>query len=226
MKITVKRKKVKYLRLTVADENNVYVTAPLEMTDAFISRIIREKQSWINKKIALKRHEKAKYDTLFSSEKVLLGGKEFNVTFADVPNACCVDNFLILPRLKSLSNELTQKAISDYLMQIAKKILPKRVSYWGEMMSLCPTAIKIKNYKSSSTARWGTCNGLGQITLNCKLVQLPEKLMDYVVIHELCHLKNLNHSEEFWAQVSRYVKDLNVVKSELRSYGFLTTINN
>lgn len=224
MRIMIKRKNVKYLRLTVTSEDCLTITAPMYLSDSFINRIIKEKQAWIDKKIALKRSEKDEFKPFFEGEKVLFAGKTLTITFADVPNACNVDDILILPRSKSTSNELIKKAISDYIMFTAKKILPKRVAYWGEKMALCPTAIKIKNYKSSTTSHWGACNGNGQITLNCKLVQLPENLMDYVVIHELCHLKNLNHSEEFWSHVAQYVDNLSNTKAELRKYGFLTVV--
>jgi len=66
--------------------------------------------------------------------------------------------------------------------------------------------------------KWGSCSGLNNINLNAKLVELPEHLMDYVILHELLHLKVKNHSKEFWAQLNTLVSDAKKIDKELKKY--------
>lgn len=75
-----------------------------------------------------------------------------------------------------------------------------------------PQKIIIRNQRSV----WGTCNSKGTISINAKCCLLPEKLFEYVLIHELCHLSKLNHSPEFWNLVSRYIPDWSKKRAELR----------
>ena len=107
--------------------------------------------------------------------------------------------------------------IENYLRQLAKNLLPKCVAFWGEKLSLCPTNIQIKYLKS----KWGSCNGDGEIVLNVRLIQLPTRLMEYVIVHELCHLKNLNHSENFWQSVQKVFENYQDLHNELREFEYL-----
>lgn len=80
----------------------------------------------------------------------------------------------------------------------AKKDLIERIDRWQEVLKLYPKAIKLRPYKSC----WGSCNRRGLVALNTLLMMAPSVVRDYVVVHELCHLKHLNHSPKFWAEVA------------------------
>lgn len=217
MKVIVVRKKLKTLTIRIVDENSVNITVPFDMDIKSIEKILSLKGKWIENKLREKKELIQKNSSIYSLKHVLLYGKKYEIAFSDVPNVCYVEDFIILPNSKAGFPEEIKKTLNSYLTQLAKNILPKYVSSWGEKMSLCPTAIKIKNLKS----KWGSCNGNGEIVLNVKLIHLPIRLIEYVVVHELCHLKNLNHSELFWKSVKIYFPDLDVVRKQLHEYDFL-----
>lgn len=75
--------------------------------------------------------------------------------------------------------------------------------------------IRIKNQKT----RWGSCSKKGNLNFNYKILLLPEKLQDYLVVHELCHLKEFNHSRNFWVLVSQAVPDFRSARQELNTFG-------
>lgn len=97
----------------------------------------------------------------------------------------------------------------------AKKVIPDRVKYYADIMGVTFGKITIKNQKT----RWGSCSSKGNLNFNCLLMLTPDKVRDYVVIHELCHLKQMNHSKMFWAEIEKVMPDYKVYRQWLSQNG-------
>ncbi len=98
--------------------------------------------------------------------------------------------------------ELSSEKIKE-LKKRAKDVLPERVRYYSELMNLFPTALKI----TSAKTRFGSCSGKNSICFSCRLMQYPIEAIDYVVVHELAHIKHKNHSKKFYDLIEKYLPD-------------------
>ena len=103
---------------------------------------------------------------------------------------------------QSQKKELSPQEVK-LLVTRAKRIIPQRVRYYADLMGVTYGRITIRMQKS----RWGSCSGKGNLNFNCLLMRTPETILDYVVVHELCHLKEMNHSPRFWAEVEKILPD-------------------
>lgn len=97
----------------------------------------------------------------------------------------------------------------------AKQYIPQRVAYFHQFTGGNYTSITIRDQKS----RWGSCSGRGTLSFNYRLMLAPPKILDYVVVHELCHLTYMNHSREFWSMVESVLPDYKSCKKYLRDHG-------
>ena len=89
----------------------------------------------------------------------------------------------------------------------------ERVKYWNQFYNFSYNRINIKNQKT----RWGSCSKKGNLNFNYKIVHLPKELLDYLVVHELCHLKEFNHSKNFWQLVGQTIPDYKIYRTRLKS---------
>ncbi|WP_148714156.1 M48 family metallopeptidase [Chitinolyticbacter meiyuanensis] len=103
-------------------------------------------------------------------------------------------------------------ALARFLQRSARTYFSERVAVWSARMGLAPRALKL----TSARTRWGSCTSAGDIRLNWRLLQAPPEVIDYVVIHELAHLAELNHSERFWAIVEAHSPAWRVHRDWLR----------
>lgn len=88
-------------------------------------------------------------------------------------------------------------------IRAAKELLPQRVAYWSERMGLKPAQVRI----TSAQRRFGSCGANGHVCFSWRLMQYPMEAIDYVVVHELAHLKHMNHSPDFHALVAQHLPD-------------------
>ncbi len=111
-----------------------------------------------------------------------------------------------------------QKFTSDEIHSLADKALefiPKRVKYYTKIMGVSYGRITIRNQVS----RWGSCSAKGNLNFNCLLMLCPAEVLDYVVVHELCHPKEMNHSKKFWNEVSQFYPGYEQHKKWLKEHG-------
>lgn len=101
------------------------------------------------------------------------------------------------------------------LTDLALKIIPVKVKYFAGVMNVNYGRITIRNQKT----RWGSCSAKRNLNFNCLLMLAPDEVVDYVVVHELCHLIEMNHSKKFWAQVEQVMPDYKKHKQWLKDYG-------
>ena len=101
------------------------------------------------------------------------------------------------------------------LAQRAKTVIPARVAYYAPIVGVTYGNITIRHQRT----RWGSCSSQGNLNFNCLLMLAPEKVIDYVVVHELCHRKEMNHSPKFWAEVERILPDYRERRRWLRENG-------
>lgn len=111
---------------------------------------------------------------------------------------------------EKLTNEDIQKLAKEAL-----DILPKKVEYYAKIIGVTYGRITIRNQKT----RWGSCSAKGNLNLNCLLMLTPEEVQDYVVVHELCHRKQMNHSKQFWEEVGKILPDYRERRTWLKEHG-------
>jgi predicted metal-dependent hydrolase len=111
-------------------------------------------------------------------------------------------------------DDFIKRKVNEALRTEAEKVLLPRLQYLADLHDF--------DYRSASIAilrsRWGSCDNKANIKLNAYLIQLPPQVIDYVLLHELNHTKNLNHSRKFWDDLTNIFPDLHKVKKELKSY--------
>lgn len=96
----------------------------------------------------------------------------------------------------------------------ARRVITERVKYYQKIYGVAYKRLAIRNQKS----RFGSCSAQGNLNFNYRLLFLPEHLRDYVIVHELCHLRELNHSGKFWALVARTIPDYQARKRDLQAF--------
>lgn len=111
-------------------------------------------------------------------------------------------------------DKLTRQDI-ERLAEQAVREMPKKVAKYAEEMGVTYGRITIRNQKS----RWGSCSGKGNLNFNCLLMLAPEEVQDYVVVHELSHRKEMNHSVQFWNEVERVLPNYKSHKLWLKQHG-------
>ena len=97
----------------------------------------------------------------------------------------------------------------------ARDIFTKRVEYYHQFTGGNYTTITIRDQKS----RWGSCSSRGTLSFNYRLVFAPPKVLDYVVVHELCHFTHMNHSKDFWNMVASVMPEYKIYKKWLKEHG-------
>lgn len=101
------------------------------------------------------------------------------------------------------------------MVQWAKETLPERVSFWASRVGVDYGRITVRRQHS----RWGSCSSKGNLNFNCLLALVPETVLDYIIVHELCHRKHMNHTPAFWAEVARFLPDYETARSWLKNEG-------
>tara|TARA_A200000113_G_scaffold221499_1_gene233447 strand:- start:158 stop:844 length:687 start_codon:yes stop_codon:yes gene_type:complete len=187
-------------------DGQVRVRAPRSLSDKRIDDLIKKRIPWIKKKLeeCVKRPkaiEKKYVDgQIFSylGKNYALRIIESNEAFVKLKNGCFV---VATPKSKLGKAEQVQALLSDWFRVHAKKYLQERTEKFAEVIGVSPTSVSTKNYK----ARWGSCSTNGAIDYNWKIIQAPKKVIDYIVVHELCHLLEHNHSPKYWSFVEKFM---------------------
>ncbi len=125
-----------------------------------------------------------------------------------------------LKKMQERANEAPKgKTLSEQdiklLVTRAKRILPPKVDKYAKIIGVDYNHITIRLQKS----RWGSCSGKGNLNFNCLLMRAPEEIIDYVVVHELCHRLEMNHSDRFWAHVEKVIPDYKERRKWLKEHG-------
>ena len=120
---------------------------------------------------------------------------------------------------KRLREQYRELALSEEELQElatqAMTLIPQKVRYYAQIIGVTYGRITIRNQRT----RWGSCSGKGNLNFNCLLLLMPEEVLDYVVVHELCHRKEMNHSARFWAEVEKILPDYRQRRKWLKDNG-------
>lgn len=115
---------------------------------------------------------------------------------------------IIKYKLKRQNNNFEFKQYKSRALEIAKQ----RIAYFNAIYQFKINKVTIKNQRT----RWGSCSKKGNLNFNYKIALLPKKLSDYIIVHELCHLKELNHSQKFWNLVAKTIPDYKKIKKQFK----------
>lgn len=114
--------------------------------------------------------------------------------------------------------EPTEKLTREKVIALADealKVIPERVEYFAKVIGVTYGKITVRNHKT----RWGSCSSKGNLNFNCLLMLAPPEVLDYVVVHELCHRKQMNHSKAFWLEVEKVLPNYKEVRKWLKEEG-------
>lgn len=214
----------------IVTADSVELVAPAKMSTKLLHQFADNKNDWIiatQKKIQQKIQSIARLSPLLYKEGSLLmySGQQYPLTLQFVNCSQVTVNFKIaftavLPIPFKLDNEqvcsdLIRKSYIDFLWQQSLKKVEQAAKKYGELYRLRPRSIRVREQKS----RWGSCGIHNDIYMNWLLILAPDAVLEYVVIHELCHIKHRNHSKNFWDLVAEYCPDYNSHRIWLKQHG-------
>ena len=216
------RSRRKTVAIIVERSGAVVVRAPLRTPKARIEEIVAQKEKWIVRKQAQAQQQQAQQQThrYEDGEQFYYLGKAYPLKLVDRqrrPLALEGDQFTMNRSRQAQAEQI----FTAWYRQQAHIILPIRVAQYAGTSGLgTPVRLRI----TSARTRWGSCGSKGSINFSWRLVMAPLPVIDYVVVHELAHLKELNHSKAFWALVKGVLPDYKGRHRWMKNNGHLFTL--
>jgi len=207
------RSKRKTLSLTINENAELVIRAPLRLSIKKIQDFINEKESWINRKQAIIENQIK--DVTSNQNKLLYLGSLFPINI----NQSATKDFMFTGEefiANSIEPNLLSLSIKKWYKKKFREIAIPRVTYFAEQHNLMVNQVRIKNQKTM----WGSCSSKNNINLNYLLLMAPMKVIDYVIIHELVHTIHRNHSIDFWSSVESIMPDYKEHKLWLKANGY------
>ncbi len=213
------RRRKKTLTITIDPGNGVRVLVPARTPNAEIEAIVRKRAGWILRKLAEERPE-PQPRRFTTGEKLHYLGREVplvvQLTADQAPSVSLEADALMVACPVRLSEEDRTAAIEQALLgwyrERAAGLLRESVARWQPEVGVSPARISIGDQKT----RWGSCSSKGSLRFNLRLAMVPQALIDYVAVHELCHLLEANHSPSFWQHVHRVMPDFEARRRRLK----------
>ncbi|MDI6744249.1 MAG: SprT family zinc-dependent metalloprotease [Thermodesulfovibrionales bacterium] len=214
------RSKRRTIALEVARDASLVVRAPYRTPLYFIEKVVFKKRFWIKEKqeFVRNRYEKIVLKEFVSGEGFLYLGNTYKLEFVDISDISIEfnNNFQISRKYSDTAKELL---IAWYKEQAYHKI-SERVDRYASMTGLKYTEVKI----SDAQKRWGSCSAKGNLNFSWRLIMAPLRVIDYVVVHELAHLEEKNHSKKFWNKIKIMMPDYEHYKDWLKENRHLLVI--
>ncbi len=198
--VTLIRTARKTTRLKIISATQLEVRAPLTKSDNEIKELLYKQSDWITSLLP-------KLNMSISQvlpEKLFLRGKELSLQYHIKPDSKVTvthnKNAFILTYPPDTPAVDLRYAIIQYYRQLAKNILTERTQFWAEKIGVTVNRITIKEQRTL----WGSCSRKHNVNYNWHIIEAPDEVIDYLVIHELCHLRHMNHWPSFWRTVATF----------------------
>jgi predicted metal-dependent hydrolase len=216
------RTKRKTIAILIQRDGKVIVRAPLRTPERLITAFVESKSGWINEKKALVQKQVAVPTRQFANgEKFLLLGEEIQLRFvqAETQRGALIlqDEFTLSTKAAPQAREIFEK----WYKARALMVLTERVDHFAKKHGFHYEKLRI----TSARTRWGSCSSKGTLSFTWRLIMAPLAVVDYVVIHELAHLKIKNHSSVFWAEVARLMPTYKSHRDWLKKNGRFLTLD-
>jgi predicted metal-dependent hydrolase len=196
------RSRRRTIALIITPEAHLIVRAPLRAPAAMIDEVIREKSGWIRKKMGEMRGRPQAVDHSYEEGEIFwfLGRPYPLHIINDAGDEIQRTDGLLVPR--TIKPDI-RCGIRRWYIAEAQKEIHSRCMWFSMMTGYSPTSVRI----TDACQRWGSCNPRGGLNFSWRLIQAPLGIVDYVIVHELVHLRQPDHSRKFWAKVEELMPD-------------------
>jgi len=196
------------------DSSGLTVSAPLSIPLARVEKMVLESESWVLGKLAVWRTRRVPEQRWDDGASLPYLGQPLTLRLAVARKAqAAVDGSELRVAVPAPGDEAVRRAVVAWYRRSALVHLAQRAFFFSRLAVLAPPRVMI----SSANSRWGSCNSRREVRLAWRLVKARPALVDYVVCHELAHLRHMNHSREFWAEVGRLCPDYRGLRDELEA---------
>ncbi|SMN13051.1 Putative predicted metal-dependent hydrolase [Bathymodiolus heckerae thiotrophic gill symbiont] len=206
------RSKRKTLSLQINRSGELLVRAPQQLSVKKIEAFIREKSAWIEKKTQTLRENAQPKPTYLNGEVFLYLGNYYPLIREQAPKNKLEFEGKVF-KLSSADNGSTE--FHRWYKASFKKIALPRLDYYADLHQLNYQKVRLKSQKTL----WGSCSSANNINLNYLLIGAPISVIDYVIVHELAHIKHKNHSKVFWQLVAFILPEYKTEKQWLKDHG-------
>jgi predicted metal-dependent hydrolase len=197
------------------DDRGLIVSVPLRASEKWLQSVLQDKATWVVEKLDGWQTCQPQANRWQDGETIDYLGELLVLRV--------VQGLFVTP-IQRLGRELwvfvvngseitVEHAVSNWYRQEAEQHFIRRAAQYAPLLKVRPRNVKLSEAKT----QWGSCNAQGSIRLHVHLIKLPPRLIDYVVVHELAHLRELNHSASFWRLVESVCPDYAILRSELKA---------
>ncbi len=222
--MTIRRSKRTKSASIRVKEASTTIIVPKWASRSDINALITKKSHWIHKQLSeQKKAIRLSKRDYIQGESFFYRGRPLTLAIqhSEQENVTIDNGQLTLFVQKDKSSAKSrQQLIHKQFQTLAEQHLKERTQHYAEVIGVTYSNICVKSYKS----RWGSCSSLGLISYNWKIIIAPDPVIDYIVIHELCHLIEHNHSTRFWALVEQFQPHYKQQKEWLRKNGLQLTL--
>ncbi len=205
------RSKRKTLSLQINHQAQLIVRAPQRLSIKKIEDFIEQKSSWIERKIQFSHSNIVVKPDYIEGEKFLYLGNYYPFTIN-----IQIKSSLTFDGINFNANKINKKILLNWYKNTFQKIALPRLDYYAKNNQFNYNQVRLKSQKTL----WGSCSSVNNINLNYLLIMSPISVIDYVIVHELCHTVHKNHSKNFWNLVQQILPNYKASKRWLQDNGY------